>query len=325
MIKTDPVLEFLRRRRPGFVSGEELSRRLKVSRAAVWKNVEQLRLAGYRVDARPGMGYRLSAVPDKMFADEIARGLTSRVIGSRIFSYDEVDSTNDVVWRLGEQNAAEGACVFAEHQKKGRGRLGRSWSAPKGKSVLFSVLLRPALPPSEVSKITLVAAVSVAKTVARFCGKTPGIKWPNDILFENRKLCGILTEMSAELDRVKFVVLGVGVNANALRRELPVEAVSLKEIAGKAVSRVDFARKLLKQLDEDYAALKAGSFDELARTWEEFSVTSGRRVVATVMGRKIHGQAAGIDSDGALWIRKDNGLQERIVAGDVHHVAQGGR
>ncbi|HTL71468.1 MAG TPA: biotin--[acetyl-CoA-carboxylase] ligase [Candidatus Eisenbacteria bacterium] len=316
----DPVLDFLREKKDGYVSGEEMSRRLKVSRAAVWKGIEVLRRLGYEVESRAGQGYRLTGIPDKMFADEIAYGLKTRMIGKKIFSYEDLDSTNDAAWRLGEEGLPEGACVFAEHQKKGRGRMGRSWLSPKGKGVLLSVLLRPKLSPAEAARVTLMTAVSAARAMKKHVGKAPGIKWPNDLLYGGKKVCGILTEMSAELDRVKFVVVGIGVNVNASAKDLPPGSTSLREAAGRAVSRQDFARDLLTEMEADYLRLKDGRFEEIVRDWEDHSATSGKRVTATVFGRKIQGQAVGIDSDGALWIRRDNGLQERVLAGDVQHL-----
>ena len=319
-MKEDPLLELLRHKKDGYVSGEEMSHRLKVTRAAVWKGIEVLRKLGYTIESRAGQGYRLAGVPDKMFADEIAHGLKTRVIGKKIYSYDDLDSTNDAAWRLGEQGLPEGACVFAEHQKKGRGRLGRSWQSPKGKGLLLSVLLRPRLSSAEAAKMTLMAAVSAARAMKKHVGKAPGIKWPNDLLYGGRKVCGILTEMSAELDRVKFLVVGIGVNVNGSAKELPPGSTSLKEEAGHAVNRQAFARDLLTELEADYTRLKEGRFEEIVKDWEDHSATSGKRVTATVFGRKVQGQAVGIDSDGALWIRRDNGLQERVIAGDVHHL-----
>lgn len=316
----DRVLTLLRESRDGYVSGQDISKKLKVTRASVWKDMQRLRKTGYGISAVPRKGYRLVSVPDKLFSDEIGLGLKTKIVGRQILSYDDLDSTNDAAMRLGEQGVKEGTCVFAEYQKKGRGRLGRTWAAPKGKNVLFSVLLRPLLPASEISKITLAAAVSVAKAVKKHTGKVPGIKWPNDVLFEEAKVCGILTEMSGEADRVNFVVLGIGVNVNADPSQLPPGSISLKKIAAREISRVDFARDLLKELDDDYARLKEGRFAELAEEWEGFSATSGRRVTATLSGRKIQGQATGIDKDGALWIRTDSGLQERITAGDIQHL-----
>ncbi len=316
-MKVDKVLDFLRSSRRDFVSGEEISKKLDVSRAAVWKDIQNLRSLGYEIEAEPHRGYRLTAIPDKMFADEISWQLPTKVIGRNIFSYEEVDSTNDTAFKLGKDGIKEGACVFAEYQKKGRGRLGRRWESGRGKNLLLSVLLRPVLSPADVSKITLAAAVSVARAARDLTGADLGIKWPNDLLFKGRKVGGILTEMDAEADRVHFVVIGIGVNVNGVKKELPPEATSLKEIAGKTVSRLEFARKLLVELERDYAVFRRGSFDELALEWENLSVTSGRRITADVLGRKVQGQAVGIDKQGALWIRKDNGLQERIFAGDV--------
>ncbi len=320
MKKDEVILSFLRKAGGAFVSGQALSKDLKISRSAVWKEVVSLRRLGYKIKALPRAGYRLDSAPDKLFAHELVYELGTRFIGQNIQAYDAIDSTNDAAFHLGEQGVAEGACVFAENQKKGRGRLGRSWVSPKGKGLLVSVLLRPLLPPAEVSKITLMAAVSVVKAIRHITGKEFGIKWPNDVLYGGRKVCGILTELSAEIDRVNFVVLGIGINVNAVAGELPPGATSLREVLGRKISRVALAQRLLRQIEDDYLRFKGGAFKALAEEWEEYSVTSGRRVTARVMGRVLQGQATGIDQDGALWIRKDNGLQERLLAGDVEHL-----
>ena len=319
-MKDSDVLDFLRAARPQFLSGEDISRKLKVSRSAVWKEIQHLRELGYRIDAEPHLGYRLVSIPDRMFADELRHGLKTRWLGGKILSYESLDSTNDSVYRLGEHAEKEGLCIFAEYQKKGRGRLGRAWVSPKHKAILFSVLLRPELSPGEISKITLTAAVSVVRAVQKVTGRCLEIKWPNDIVFHGKKIGGILTEMSAEADRVKFVVLGIGLNVNACLADLPAEASSLKEILGMELPRLELAQSLLQELERDMNLLKKGRFKEIAKEWEEFSVTMGRRVAATLADRKIHGMATGIDATGALWIRKDNGLQERVLSGDIQHI-----
>jgi BirA family biotin operon repressor/biotin-[acetyl-CoA-carboxylase] ligase len=320
MKREDAVLACLREKQNRFVSGEDMAGRLKVTRAAVWKEITALRKLGYGITSEIGRGYKLTRIPDKMFADEIIQGLKNRIIGRELFCYGEVDSTNDVAHRLGESGTKEGTCVFAEHQKKGRGRLGRSWEAPKSKNVLLSVLLRPLLPPTEVPRLTLAVSIAVARTIERETGVRPGIKWPNDVLIGEKKVCGILTEMSAEVDRVKYVVIGIGVNANTVAKDLPDGATSLREVTGKNIHRPAFARTLLVELETEYTRLKEGRYEAIAKEWEEYTVTSGRRVTATISGRKIQGQAVGIDLDGALWIRRDNGLQERVTAGDIQHL-----
>ena len=324
-MKECTVLNFLRQQREAYVSGEDISKRLKVSRSAVWKEMQGLRKLGYEIEAQPHLGYRLLSIPDKLFADELSVGLGTKLIGREIYSYDELDSTNNAVFGLGEKGAKEGVCVFAEYQKKGRGRLGRSWVSPKGKNMILSVLLRPFLLPQEVSKLTLACAVSVIKAIKKATGKNLGIQWPNDIYYTNKKVGGILTEMSAESDRINFIVVGIGINLNADPGDLPPGSTSLKKIIGRAVDRIGFGQVLLRELEADYSRLKNHRFDELAKDWEAFSMTSGQRVVATVFGRKIEGQAVGIDKDGALWIRQDNGFQERVVAGDVEHLCPKGQ
>lgn len=319
-MKTDEVLNLLRENKERYFSGEEISKKLKVSRSAVWKEMQSLRKLGYEIEAQPHLGYRLLSVPDRMFADELKHELHTQFIGQQIFSYESLDSTNDAAFLMGEQGAKEGVCVFAEYQKKGRGRLGRQWVSPKHRNIILSVLLRPALIPQEVSKLTLACVVSVIRAIQKTTGKTLGIKWPNDIYYEGKKVGGILTEMSAESDRINFIVVGIGINVNSSVSELPETAISLKEIAGHEINRIEFAQLLLTELESDYLRLKNGQFDSLAKDWEEFSVTSGQRVIATLFGRKVEGQAVGIDRDGALWIRQDNGLQEKIVAGDVEHL-----
>lgn len=324
-MKEDKLLTVLRNNPDTYVSGEALSRQLKVTRTAIWKHIEDLRELGYKIDAQTKSGYRLISAPDKLFSDEISHNLKTEVIGREIYSYDSLDSTNDTVYQLGEKGAKEGVCVFAEHQKKGRGRLGRVWSSPKSKNILVSLLLRPVLPPADVAKVTIMVGLAAANALIKTAGKGFGIKWPNDIFYEGKKICGILTEMSAESDRVRFIVVGIGINLNSAAEDLPPQSISLKKITGENVSRVSFAKTLLKELDLQYLRFKKNEFAKIVDDWEELSVTSGQRVTATTLGRKVHGEAVGIDVDGALWVRKDNGLQERITSGDVQHLRTTGK
>lgn len=319
-MKKTSVLDLLRQSAEHFLSGEDMASQLGVSRSAVWNQIHDLQKLGYRIEARTHAGYRLLGVPDKLFADEMAWELGTRVLGRRIFSYEDIESTNDAVFRLGEQRAPEGVTVFAEHQNKGRGRLGRRWHCPRGKGILFSYLLRPSLSPSQIPQVTLVTALSVVRAIRAECGLECGIKWPNDIVYEERKLCGILTEMSAEQDRVNFVVVGIGLNVNGIPAQVPDGPASLKGILKREISRVTLAKTLLRHIDRDYLAWKAQDGVDFVEEWERASVTTGRRVTARTNERVIQGQATGIDRDGALWIRTDSGLQERILAGDVDHV-----
>ncbi len=259
----------------------------------------------------------MTPAEDKLFADDIKKGLKTHIIGKRVFSYEDLDSTNNAVRKLGEEGLAEGVCVFAEHQKKGRGRLGRKWDSPKGSGILLSVLLRPAIEPYAVPRVTLAAALAVIRAVRQETGLELGVKWPNDVVHEGKKLCGILTEMSAEADRVNFLVLGIGLNVNSKAGELPPGSVSVRELLGKKVARVPLAQKILQELERSYERVKAGRHEELCEEWESVSHTTGQQVSAKLLDRTVSGTATGIDADGALWIRHDNGFQERILSGDV--------
>ena len=318
--RQDKLLGALREAPGVFLSGERLSEELGVTRAAIWKEVQALRAMGYEIVSSTHRGYALQSAPDKLFSDEIQHELRTKRIGKEIFSYESLDSTNTTAWRLGMDGVKEGACVFAEHQKKGRGRLGRAWSSPKEKNILFSVLLRPKLAPSEVSRLTLAAGLAVVEAVKRQTGIVLGLKWPNDVLWGDKKVCGILTEMNAEADRVHFVVLGIGLNVNSASSDLLPQAASLREIAEKKTARVPLARAILEELERFVDMVGAAQMDALCEIWENHSLTTGRRVAATVLDRTVEGTAVGIDRDGALWIRKDNGLQERILSGDIQHL-----
>ena len=211
--------------------------------------------------------------------------------------------------------------VFAESQTKGRGRLGRKWLSPPRKGLWFSVLLRPDLRPQAATQLTVAAATALARAIREHTGLKPEIKWPNDILLRGKKVAGVLTELSAELDRVKHVILGIGVDVNLDAGDLPSElrppASSLKIETGRAVPRAELAASILRELDRDYALIVRRQFGKLSDEWESQCVTLGRRVSICVGDRTILGRAESLDEDGALLLRTEHGRLERIIGGDV--------
>ncbi len=286
----------------------------------VAQRVAALGALGYDIQATPHRGYRLHSAPDLLHADDlISRLPANRVIGRDIQVFQETSSTNDVVEKLARDGVAEGVVVFAESQTKGRGRLGRRWVSPAGQGLWFSVLLRPALPPSLVTQLTIAVATAVARAVRSETGLVPQIKWPNDILIHGKKAVGILTELSAELDRVRYVVIGIGVDVNVptFPVELAATATSLAEAAGRQFIRADIAAAILKELDFDYARVRGAAFPALAEEWEQQCVTLGKRVRIHIGDRTVTGRAESLDSDGALVVRTDYGHLERILGGDV--------
>jgi BirA family biotin operon repressor/biotin-[acetyl-CoA-carboxylase] ligase len=316
------ILRALRAAGEGTVSGAELSQKLGVSRAAIWAHIEELRELGYDIEASPHLGYRLRGVPDVLHADDLmARLEGNRIVGRDIKVFQETTSTSDVVDKLSRDGVPEGIVVFAEAQTKGRGRMGRSWVSPSGLGLWFSVLLRPRMRPQSAMQLTVAAATAVTRALRSRCSLPIGIKWPNDILVQGRKLVGILTEMSAELDSVRHLCLGVGMNINQEQRDFPRElhglATSLRMETGEMWSRSDLAVAILKELDVEYDRIICGRFSEVVEEWARQSVTLGHPVTILVGNRKIHGRAESLDVDGALLVRTQHGHLERIVGGEV--------
>jgi BirA family biotin operon repressor/biotin-[acetyl-CoA-carboxylase] ligase len=319
---TDAKILSALRQNPDGVSGAELAEQLGISRAAVWARIEELRSLDYEIEAGPHFGYRLVSAPDALHADDLlARLGKTKVIGRDIRVFEQTTSTNDVIEKLARDGVKEGVVVFAESQTNGRGRLGRKWISPERKGLWFSILLRPDLRPQETTQLTVASAAALRRAIASETGLKPEIKWPNDILVGGKKVAGILTELNAELDRVKHVILGIGVDVNLGTGEFPPElrklATSLKIESGKAVERPELAAAILRELDFDYARICAGKFAVVADEWEAQCATIGHDVTVQIGGRKIRGRAESLDDDGALLVRTEYGHLERITGGDV--------
>ncbi|MHB8418139.1 MAG: biotin--[acetyl-CoA-carboxylase] ligase [Myxococcales bacterium] len=313
------VLGLLADARDGFLPGEALSDKLGLGRELVLESIDGLRSKGYRIDAVPRKGYRLVAVPDRLTGLELQPLLATHELGRVIHAFEEVDSTNEEARGLAEAGAGHGELVVAEWQRHGRGRRGRSWLAPRGSSLLFSLILRPELPPARAPELTLTAAVAVAE-VLREAAFDARIKWPNDVLIGGRKVAGILTELSAEPSRIRFAVLGIGVNVNLEREALPPEvaeaATALSIERGEPVPRSFLLAALLTSLEGWLDRLCGAGFAGVAARWRELSATLGARV--TVEGAEGRGGVAiDLDETGALLVRDDAGVTRRVIAGDV--------
>lgn len=305
-----------------WASGSDLSQRLGVTRAAIWARIEELRSLGYQIEASPHRGYRLLACPDRLHADDLAAriGLV-RAVGRDIRVFQQTSSTSDVLEKLARDGVREGMVVFAETQSRGRGRLGREWISPAGKGLWFSVLLRPTLRPNAVTRITVAAAVAIARAIQTQSPLRPDVKWPNDLMIHGRKIAGVLTELSGELDSVRHVCLGIGVNVNLLPEDLPPAtrqtATSLRIELGRVVDRPALAAALLRELDAVYARVLDDDFAAIADEWSERCSTLGRNVSVLAGNRRISGRAESLDEEGALLVRTEHGHLERIIGGDV--------
>jgi len=320
----DRILSLLRQAGDGFVSGEEISRGAGVSRTAVWKQIGQLRRAGYVIDGLPSQGYRLAAAPDLLTPEEIEPHLATRWMGRRMIYLQETDSTNLRAREIGDAGEPEGLVVLADGQSAGRGRLGRRWISPPGLNLYASVLLRPDIGPGEASQLTFLAAAAVARTVAAAGDLRPTVKWPNDVLLDGRKTAGILSEMNAETEKVNYVILGIGVNLNMSADQFPEDlrfpATSVALAAGRPIPRAVFAANLMGQLEELYLVYKQHGFAPVKAAWEEHFDWQGQMVAVENPGGGLTGRVVGIDEVGALLLRMENGTLHQVVAGDVRPV-----
>ena len=300
------------------VSGEDLAERLGISRAAIFKHVEALRARGYTIDSEHAQGYVLTATPDRLDATE----LVPRLTGSwrRIEWHAETDSTQRVARDLARDGAEEGTVVVAEAQTAGRGRLGRSWHSPSGANLYCSVILRPPLAPEVVPQLALVIGLGVAGAIEHL-GLQPALKWPNDVWLGGRKMVGILTEMEAELERVRVVIAGIGVNVNMGADDFPPylqdKATSLMLAAGRRIDRVGFTADMLARLEDAYRRFLDGGFAALHADWEARDALRGQYVTVTAGGSDMSGTADGVDRDGALRLVGAEGRVQRVMAGEV--------
>ena len=314
------ILEMLRVAGANFVSGENIAQKLEVSRTAIWKHIQILRKKGYKITSSERLGYKLDETPDLLLPEIIQYDLQTKIIAadSQIFYKSSIDSTNELAKRLAYHGAPEGTIVVAEEQTGGKGRLERSFFSPKEKGIWFSVILRPQCTPKDAPKFTLMAAVAVARAMERFNLRAE-IKWPNDILYDGRKLVGILTEMSAEIGCVNYIVVGIGINVNVRREEFPADireiATSLSEMAGENLNRAEFLRALLEEFDKLYIF---SNFEEIFKLWRQYNITLGKKVTvfSAESGEIFTGTAIDIDAEGAL-IVETGGERKIVYAGDV--------
>ncbi len=321
MSTAERILRHLRSNPEPWTSGQQLSRELAVSRSAIWKHIRSLRRDGYEIESSPRKGYRLTAVSPRLLPGEIREGLRTRVLGRReIVFFVETDSTNTRAKALAASGAPEGTLVIAEHQTAGRGRKGRTWFSPSGRGMYLSVILRPRISPVQAPRITLIAGIAAAEMlIDNFPGLDVHIKWPNDILVGGKKVAGILTEISSDMDEVGFVVSGMGLNVNArsFPRDIKAIATSIALETGKPSARAPLVRGFLEAYEQWYDAFLTNGADPVLKRWKSLSRTLGSRVLVDGTGGRITGIAKDIDQDGSLLVEDDQGTVVPIFSGDV--------
>lgn len=315
------VIEVLKENVGEFVSGQLLSDELSVSRTSIWNYINALKEEGYDIESISRRGHRLIDCPDILTREEIAEYLHTKVIGNNVRYFSQVDSTNKTAKEIASTENGHGTVVIAEEQTEGRGRLGRSWSSPKHKGIWMSILVRPDISPTDATKVTQITAASIYKALSEM-GIETKIKWPNDIILNRKKVCGILTEMSSEMMQINYMVIGIGINVNQDKEEMPCDlrekATSLKIEAGEDVSRKELVGRILNNFEYFYNDLAVrGDIKEALDICRSKSILLGKRVRVIQRGETLEREAVGLTDEGELVVKDEYGNTSVIVSGEV--------
>lgn len=303
-----------------YISGQQLCEHFHVSRTAVWKVIEQLKKEGYQIEAVRNKGYRLIDSPDVMSRAEIESLMNTTWAGKKVVYYDETDSTNNQAKAYGEKGEAHGTLFVADMQAAGKGRRGRVWVSPAGSSIYMTILLHPDVLPTKAPQLTLVMAMAVAEGIRKVTGLETKIKWPNDIIVNGRKVCGILTEMSTEIDYINYVVIGDGINVNqeTFPEEIRDTATSLKIETGSSVRRSVLIATIMECFEQFYEVfMTTEDLSGLQERYNAMLVNLGREVRVLEPGNEYEAHALGINRTGELIVRTPDGQEKEIYAGEV--------
>lgn len=302
------------------VSGTKIAEEISSGRSEVWRLIQQLRGLGVDVAGHAATGYQLRAVPDLLLPEILRPMVRGTIFGTDIHHFYKIGSTNTSAMAAAADGAPEGSVFLAEEQTAGRGRGANTWQSPRSTGIYCSAILRPKLPPSDVLVLSLAAGLAVQSAIQRVDARAQAdLKWPNDLLIDSKKACGILTEMNAEATRVRYIVVGIGINVNQASFPKELAATSLRLVTGSEWSRVEVAAALLKSLDREYRNLvenPGARADILRRFAANSSWVRGKKVRIEESGSTFEGTTAGLDERGFLLVRSPNGLQT-VLSGTV--------
>lgn len=315
------ILEILKSNPGDYVSGQYISGRLGVTRAAVWKEITKLKEAGYDITSSTKKGYILNSCPDILTYEEVKQDLTTKTIGRRIIHLQKTASTNDYAKQLAAHGEAEGTVVAAEGQEAGRGRMGREWYSPEGRGIYFTLILRPDIELASAALLTQISAAAVGLALENL-GLIPLVKWPNDIFLGNRKVCGILTEVSGEINCLNDMVIGIGLNVNNETGDFSDEALarasSLKLESGRTFRRSTLLAGILNHFEPlYYGFLKKGSAEESLDYCRRHSLTDGRRITVVNSAGRTSAKVTGLNDKGQLMVAYSDGRRENLTGGEV--------
>ena len=303
-----------------YLSGEQLSRQFQVSRTAVWKYMKQLREEGYEIESVPRKGYRLLKTADKVTASEILSQNKAQWVGQEIEYFESTDSTNNRIRSFAENGRKEGLLAVAEEQTGGKGRWGRNWVSPKETGIWISLLLRPQIEPQKASMVTILAALALVKAIKRTIDLDVQIKWPNDVIINGKKVCGILTEMSAELEAIHYIIVGIGINANTEQfdEEIMDRATSIYLESGKKIKRAKLIAEFCQEFEQLYEIfIERGDLEIVKEEYESCLINIGKTVKIIKNKQELIRKAIGINELGELIVEDDKGTRETVFSGEV--------
>lgn len=316
------LIELLSKNEETYISGQQLSKDLNISRSAVWKHMKKLEQDGYDIEGIPRKGYRIKQHPDKVTPHTLQWGLDTAWLGQNIHHYPSVTSTQTIAHQLAQEGAEHGSVIIADEQTKGRGRLSKSWYSAKSEGIWMSIILRPEqIQPQQAPQLTLLTATVLAEVLTNNCHIAPKIKWPNDILVNNRKLSGILTEMQAEQDRIQYIILGIGMNVNQQNSTLPDDireiATSLSIESGQQWQLQPIIQQILQSLEKAYNLFITEGFSSAKKTWEQYAFRLGDVMKIKTLNEEWNGKLLGIEKDGALRFEDEEGTIHTLYSAEI--------
>lgn len=301
------------------ISGECIAEKLNISRTAVWKHIQQLKKKGYQIKSIKHKGYQLSSIPNLPIKEEITTGLNTKIIGKHIHYCSSLPSTNSYAKTLIKNKDAEGTVIIAGQQTAGRGRKNREWDSKPG-GLWFSIILHPTLPPQRAMVVTMAASIAVTEAINAITQKKAVIKWPNDVLIDKKKICGVLTEIDAEMDRIHYLIIGIGINVNnPIDPSLTSIATNLKTITRSSINLAELLQHILKIFDQLYQYIKRSDYEYLKKQWMSHTNIIGKTVQVQKEKKIMKGTVISISDTGSLLIKTKHG-EKQVVTGDIEYI-----
>lgn len=304
-----------------YISGQILSQKLNITRSAIWKHMKTLEKEGFKIEGKPKLGYRIVQFPDDLNEFSLKKGLDTEWIGKTIIYQDVITSTQHLAHELAQKQADHGTIVVASEQTNGKGRLAREWYSPNGKGIWLSLILRPTIFPYLAPQLTLLTATVLAEVIKSQTDLNPKIKWPNDLLIQDRKVAGILTEMKAEQDQIEYLVIGIGLNVNIEKEDIPIslqsKATSLNIETGKKWEIIPLIQGILQTFEQEYTAYLDKGFIDVKQKWERFGYKIGQNVWITTANDRWQAVFLGIAEDGALLMRTAEHDIQKVYSAEI--------